>query len=204
LKEIDDFSTIKGIGEGTNEIIKEFIETETSEVLENLKKEVPEGLIPLLKLPGLGGKRLATLYEKLDVVDLESLKYVCETGAVEIVKGFGKKTTENILNAIAALNEQPDRLSISIMLPLAEKIHTYIKSIDKVSNSSIDVSVRRMNETNKDIDFIIATEDTKIVTENLLLLNNITEVIASGETKTSVTVKEEDYLINIDFRLVKP
>src|SRR5699024_3562571 len=139
---------------------------------------VPEGLIPLLKLPGLGGKRLATLYEELDVVDLESLKYVCETGAVEKVKGFGKKTTENILNAIAALNEQPDRLPISIMLPLAEKI--------------------------KDIDFIIANEDPKIVTESLLLLNNITEVIASGETKTSVTVKDEDYLINIDFRLVKP
>src|SRR5699024_8098855 len=62
----------------------------------------------------------------------------------------------------------------------------------------------RMNETIKDIDFIIETEDPKIVTENLLLLNNITEVIASGETKTSVTVKEEDYLINIDFRIVKP
>src|SRR5699024_3830838 len=56
----------------------------------------------------------------------------------------------------------------------------------------------------KDIDFIIATEDPKIVTESLLLLNNITEVIASGETKISVTVKDEDYLINIDFRLVKP
>src|SRR5690625_6335780 len=61
-----------------------------------------------------------------------------------------------------------------------------------------------MNETIKYIDFIIATEDIKIVTESLLLLNNITEVIASGETKTSVTVKDEDYLINIDFRLVKP
>src|SRR5699024_10942848 len=85
-----------------------------------------------------------------------------------------------------------------------EKIHTYIKSIERVSKSSIAGSVRRMNETIKDIDFIIATEHPKIVTENLLLLNNITEVIASGETKTSVTVKEEDYLINIDFRLVKP
>src|SRR5699024_9298145 len=145
LKEIDDFSTIKGIGEGTNEIIKEFIETETSEVLENLKKEVPEGLIPLLKLSGLDGKLLATLYEELDVVDLESMKYVCKSGADEKVKEISKKTTENILNANAALNEQPDRLPISIMLPLAEKIHTYIKTIEKVSKSSIAGSVRRMN-----------------------------------------------------------
>src|SRR5690625_6422736 len=91
--------------------------------------------------------------------------------------------TVNIINAIAALNEQPDRLPISIMLPLAEKIHTYIKSIEKVSKSSIAGSVRRMNETIKDIDFIIATEDPKIVTESLLLLNNITEYIVIGKKK---------------------
>lgn len=204
LKEIDDFKSIKGIGQGTNESITEYIETETSEVLETLKKEVPEGLIPLLKLPGIGGKRLATLYEELDVVDLESLKFVCETGAVEKIKGFGKKTTENILNAITQLNSQPGRLPIAIMLPLAEKIHAYIESIDEVAKSSIAGSIRRMNETIKDIDFIIATENPKVVTEKLLLLNDITEVIASGETKTSVTIKEDDTSINIDFRLIKP
>ncbi len=204
LKEIDDFSEIKGIGAGTNEIIEEFIKNETSEVLETLKTEVPEGLIPLLKLPGIGGKRLATLYEELDVVDLASLKFVCESGAVEKVKGFGKKTTENILNAIAHLNTQPERLPISVMLPLAEKIHAYIKLIEAVKKSSIAGSIRRMNETIKDIDFIIATEDPQAVTKELLLLNDITEVIASGETKTSVTIKEDDYSINIDFRLIKP
>lgn len=204
LKEIDDFQSIKGIGAGTNEIIVEFLKDETSEVLETLKKEVPEGLIPLLKLPGIGGKRLATLYEELDVTDMESLKKVCETGAIEKVKGFGKKTTENILNAISNLDKQPERLPIAIMLPLAERIHSYVKSIDEVKKSSIAGSIRRMNETIKDIDFIIATEEPKIVTEKLLLLDNIKEVIASGETKTSVTIKEEDYLINIDFRLITP
>ncbi len=92
LKEIEDFQSIKGIGAGTNEIIEEFLKNETSEVLETLKEEVPEGLIPLLKLPGIGGKRLATLYEELDVIDLESLKQVCETGAIEKVKGFGENS----------------------------------------------------------------------------------------------------------------
>src|SRR5699024_4676113 len=200
----DDFSSIKGVGQGTNEIIKEFLENETSEVLETLKKEVPEGLIPLLKLPGIGGKRLATLYKELDVVDLASLKFVSESGAVEKIKGFGKKTTENILDAIAHLNTQPERLPISVMLPLAEKIHAYIKSIEAVEKSSIAGSIRRMNETIKDIDFIIATENPQAVTEKLLLLNGITEVIASGETKTSVTIQEDAYSINIDFRLIKP
>ncbi|HLQ83547.1 MAG TPA: DNA polymerase/3'-5' exonuclease PolX [Pseudogracilibacillus sp.] len=204
LKEINDFKTIKGIGDGTNEIIKEFINKGKSEVLESLKNEVPEGLIPLLKLPGIGGKRLATLYKELDVVDLESLEYVCQTGAVEKVKGFGKKTTENILKAISKLNMQPERLPISLMLPLAEKIHDNIKEIAEVKKSSIAGSIRRMEETIKDIDFIIATDHPKLVTEKLLLLDNIHEIIASGETKTSVTIKEDNYLINIDFRLIKP
>lgn len=204
LKEIDDFSSIKGVGQGTNDIIKEFLENETSQVLEILKKEVPEGLIPLLKLPGIGGKRLATLYKELDVVDLASLKFVSESGAVEKVKGFGKKTTENILDAIAHLNTQPERLPISVMLPLAEKIHAYVKSIEAVEKSSIAGSIRRMNETIKDIDFIISTENPQLVTKRLLLLNNITEVIASGETKTSVTLEEAGYSINIDFRLITP
>src|SRR5699024_1512159 len=147
---------------------------------------------------------LATLYKELDVIDLASLKFVSESGAVEKIKGFGKKTTENILDAIAHLNTQPERLPISVMLPLAEKIHAYIKSIEAVEKSSIAGSIRRMNETIKDIDFIIATENPQAVTEKLLLLNGITEVIASGETKTSVTIQEDAYSINIDFRLIKP
>src|SRR5699024_11848395 len=65
LTEIDDFSKVPGIGKGTNDIIVEFLETGKSEVLEALKEEVPSGLIPLLQLPGLGGKRIATLYKEL-------------------------------------------------------------------------------------------------------------------------------------------
>src|SRR5690625_2967306 len=69
LKEIDDFTTVPGIGKGTNELIVEYIETGTSQLLNELKKEVPEGLLPLLKLPGLGGKRLSSLYKELNIRD---------------------------------------------------------------------------------------------------------------------------------------
>src|SRR5699024_410181 len=66
LDEIDDFTTVKGIGKGTNELIIEFIEKGTSQTLEKLEAEIPVGLIPLLDIPGLGGKRLAVLYKELD------------------------------------------------------------------------------------------------------------------------------------------
>src|SRR5699024_5862892 len=74
LQEIDDIGAIPGIGKGTKELIDSFLETGTSELLTTLQEEVPSGLIPLLKLPGLGGKRLALLYKELGVTDETSLQ----------------------------------------------------------------------------------------------------------------------------------
>src|SRR5690625_3203095 len=74
LAEIDDFSKIKGIGAGTTAVIEEYLEKNSSETLEELKSEVPEGLIPLLALPGLGGKRIAKLYKELGITDATTLK----------------------------------------------------------------------------------------------------------------------------------
>src|SRR5699024_9522417 len=87
VKEIDDFTTIPGIGKGTNDLIQEFLETGTCETLQILEEEIPAGLIPLLQLPGLGGKRLATLYKELHIIDAESLRAACSEGKVEKVKG---------------------------------------------------------------------------------------------------------------------
>ena len=93
LDEIDDVTKIKGIGKGTGAVINEFIAEGKSSELEKLKEEVPAGLIPLLQLPGLGGKRLSRLYKELDIVDADSLKKACEEGKVEQLSGFGPKTS---------------------------------------------------------------------------------------------------------------
>lgn len=91
LSEIDDFTKMKGIGKGTAAVITEFIEAGHSETLEQLEKEVPAGLVPLLDLPGLGGKKLSKLYQELGVVDADTLKEACLSGKVEALPGFGKK-----------------------------------------------------------------------------------------------------------------
>lgn len=201
LSEIDDFSKIKGIGAGTNAIIQEYIEQNRSETLEELKSEVPEGLIPLLKLPGLGGKRIAKLYKELDVVDSASLKKVCENGELANLSGFGKKTVENILAALENENKRPERLPIAVMLPIAERIETFLDSIPEINKFSRAGSLRRMRETIKDIDYIIATEDPIKTREAILKLENIKDVISEGETKVSITIADV-YDVNIDFRLV--
>lgn len=202
LSEIDDFTQIKGIGQGTNDVIMEFVETGTSTVLEELKEDIPEGLIPLLQLPGLGGKRLSVLYKELNIVDAHTLKEACLDGSLETVRGFGKKTKENILSALQNMNKQPDRLPASTMLPIAQQIEQYLKTIPEINEFSVAGSLRRMKETVKDIDFIIATDDRASVRDALLKIDQLKEVIASGDTKISLII-EDEYDINIDFRLVE-
>ncbi|MFC4801026.1 DNA polymerase/3'-5' exonuclease PolX [Neobacillus sp. GCM10023253] len=203
LLEIDDFTALSGIGKGTAAVIEEYIKEGSSTVLKELKEEVPPGLIPLLQIPGLGGKKISKLYQELEITDVSSLKEACEAGRVQGLAGFGKKTEEKILSAISNVGTRPERLPLAYMLPIAEWIEVNLGKFTNIDRFSRAGSLRRMRETIKDLDFIIATDQPETVREQLLKLPNIKEVIGAGDTKVSVTL-EFDYDISVDFRLVKP
>ncbi|KGX93421.1 hypothetical protein N781_10230 [Pontibacillus halophilus JSM 076056 = DSM 19796] len=203
LSEIEDFTAMNGIGKGTATVIQEFIEKGESDTLNQLEEDVPAGLVPLLQLSGLGGKKLAKLYQELGVTDAASLKTALEEGKVEQLSGFGKKSAEKILQALEDAGSRPERLPIAVMLPLAEKIEGYLDTVDTIKRYSRAGSLRRMQETIKDLDFIISTKSPEEVRDELLKIDNIKETVASGETKVSV-VLAEGYDIGVDFRLVQP
>lgn len=201
LEEIDDFSTVAGIGKGTSELIAEYVETGSSSLLNELKNEVPETLLPLLKLPGLGGKRVGTLYKELNITDIESLKKACTDGTIFNIKGFGKKTVENILKGIEERSERPERLPIYYMLKLVTEIEAYLQSISEINRFSIAGSIRRLSETIKDIDFVIETDEVDVVKEKLLQIDTLKEVVNQGDTKVSIMLQDE-YDVTVDFRIV--
>jgi DNA polymerase (family X) len=203
LTSIEDFTTLAGIGKGTASVIEEYIKTETSTVLEELKQEVPEGLIPLLKLQGLGGKKIAKLYKELGVEDIESLKKACLENKVQGLAGFGKKTEEKILAVIDEVGKRPDRLPIAMMLDLAQELEQSLVAMEGIEQYSRAGSLRRMRETIKDLDFIISTDEPSKVRDQLLALPRVKEIIASGDTKVSLQL-EYLYDVSVDFRLVKP
>jgi DNA polymerase (family X) len=203
LEEIEDFTSIPGIGKGTAAVIEEYIKDGSSSALDELKQEVPPGLIPLLQIPGLGGKKISKLYKELGIVDAGSLKEACEAGKVQGLAGFGKKTEEKILAAIANVGSRPERLPLAYMLPIAESIENLLADMPGVQRFSRAGSLRRMRETIKDLDFIIATLEPHNVREQLLKISTIKEVIGAGDTKVSVTL-DLDFDISVDFRLVKP
>ncbi|UOR11982.1 DNA polymerase/3'-5' exonuclease PolX [Halobacillus amylolyticus] len=201
LNEIDDFKKMKGIGKGTAAVIDEYIENGESETLHQLQAEVPAGLIPLLDIQGLGGKKLAKLYQQLGVTDAESLKEALEQGKVEELEGFGKKSAVKILKTLNEAGSRPERLPIALMLPIAEKVETFLKQAKTIKRFSRAGSLRRMRETIKDLDFIIASNNPNQTKDELLAYPEVKEVVSSGETKVSIIVNE-GYDIGIDFRIV--
>ncbi|HZG60765.1 MAG TPA: DNA polymerase/3'-5' exonuclease PolX [Anoxybacillus sp.] len=203
LTDIDDLTALPGIGKGTSAVIVEFIKTGRSTVLEELQNEIPAGLFPLLKIPGLGGKKIAKLYKELGIVDMASLKAACLENKVQALSGFGKKTEEKILAAIEEIGSRPERLPLAVMLPIAEEIERQLKEIEGIVRFSRAGSLRRMRETIKDLDFIIATNEPQKVREQLLTLERVSEIIANGETKVSLQLSYE-YEVSVDFRLVTP
>jgi DNA polymerase (family X) len=203
MEEIDDVSKMKGIGKGTAAVIDELLQSGQAQVLETLKEEVPSGLLTLKKLPGLGGKKIAKLYQELGIIDIDTLKSACESGKVQQLAGFGAKTEEKILLAIAEIGQRPDRLPLAFVLPIAIEIEKSLKEMKEIEKFSRAGSLRRMRETVKDLDFIISSNNPAKVKEQLLNLDRISEVIASGDTKVSVQLSYE-YEISIDFRIVSP
>ncbi len=203
LAEMDDVTNLKGIGKGTASVIEELIESEKSTVLEELEASVPSGLLPLLKISGLGGKKIAKLYKELGIDSADSLKKACVDGKVQSLAGFGKKTEEKILKELDQFNARPDRLPIWRLEQAVIMVEDVLKGIPQVDKFSVAGSFRRVKESSKDLDFIIATINVAEVRKALLKDLPVTEIIAAGDTKVSVTIDYEE-LIDVDFRLVEP
>lgn len=201
LDDIEDLTSIPGIGKGTTAVLDEWRDTGRSEVLESLQAEIPHGLMKLLKIQGLGGKKLAKLRE-VGVIDLETLITALEDGTAAALPGFGAKSVEKLLAAARNLESRPERLAYAVMRPVVSEIEAVLEAEPLVLRHSVGGSFRRAEETCKDLDFIIATDEPIALREKLLALPFIQEVIAAGETKVSL-VLERDELVSVDFRMVE-
>lgn len=202
LSEMDDVTKLKGIGKGTAAVIEDLMATGESSLLKELEEIVPKGLLPLLKLPGLGGKKIAKLHQELGIDSAESLKEACEAGKVRELAGFAVKTEEKILKELANLANRSERLPIWQLEPVVLQIEALLGSMKEVDRFSVAGSFRRALETSKDIDFIVVTEAVEEVREKLLNSLAIQEVVAAGDTKISV-ILDLDEPVSVDFRLVK-
>ncbi|RIP33629.1 DNA polymerase/3'-5' exonuclease PolX [Staphylococcus gallinarum] len=204
LDEIEDVTELKGIGKGVGEVINEYRQHGTTSILDALKEEVPEGLIPLMKIQGLGSKKIAKLYKELNIDSKESLQRACENNEVSALSGFAKKTEQNILEAVKALGAKKDKYPIDQMRGLNNVIKGYLATINEIEKFEVAGSFRRFKEMSKDLDFIISTDSPLQVQAALLQIPNKVKEVAVGSTKVSLELEYDDETIGVDFRLIEP
>ncbi len=202
LAEMDDILTLKGIGKGTGAVITDLLDKGESELLKELEETVPKGLVPLLKIPGLGGKKIAKLREALGIDSVESLRAACAAGEVSKVPGFGKKTEDNLLAEIELLGTRQGKFPIWQVEKVVSFVEQELQAIPEITRFSVAGSYRRTEEQSSDVDFIIVTDEPSVVREKLLASLPLAATIAAGDAKLSVTLDLEEQ-IDADFRFVK-
>jgi DNA polymerase (family 10) len=199
LAESGELLKIKGIGSGISEKITEIVKTGKLEYYEELKKSIPTGHIEMLKIPGIGPKRIKTLFEKLDIKSVGELEYACKENRLIELDGFGVKSQENILKGIENYKKYREQYLFSEALNSAEKIYNKLKNHKDIIRVCIAGSLRRKKEIVKDIDIIASSKNSKSVMDFFASLEEVNSITAKGETKTSIVLKTG---INADLRIV--
>ncbi len=195
----DALKEIAGIGEDLSLKIEEMVTTGKLEYLEKLQKTVPEGLLQIMKIQGMGPKKTKLLWEKFKVETVEDLQKVVASGKLEKLKGWGEKSVENITKGIAVREELGRRLPLPKAKPLAEEIVAQLKTMKGVEQIEIAGSMRRARETVGDIDILVSAKNAAPIMEKFCTLPGVARILGQGETKSSVILKEG---IQADLRVV--
>ena len=201
LVESGDIRKIKGIGESTAKIISDLVSTGRSPDHEILKKGFPHGIFDIMKLQGLGPKKVALLYRNKNISSIDDLENAAKTGSLEKLEGFGKKTEENILLSIEQFRKHASRFHINVAENAAQSVFTVLKSHQGVIRAEIAGSLRRRKETIGDIDIVVSAEkkDIRAIMTAFTTHSNVERVTGQGETKSSVILNAG---INCDLRIV--
>ncbi|MFW6058108.1 MAG: DNA polymerase/3'-5' exonuclease PolX [Persicimonas sp.] len=184
--EASNVEDISGIGSSIADDLRQIHDTGTCESHTQLLSELDPGLLDLLRIQGLGPKRIKKIYEELGVSTLEEMKRAAEDHQIQELSGLGKKTEEKILAEIERLASHAGRAPLPQARRVAETMRDELAELDSVERIEIAGSIRRGRETIGDIDLLVATDDPEEVSERFASLNEVAEVLAQGETKTSV------------------
>lgn len=200
LEDDDDLTDIPGIGKDLAGKIEEIVNTGTLSQLQDLKEESNPELIQLLRLQGLGPKRVQTLHQKLGITSVADLENAAKQGKIEQIEGFGPKLQENILEEIQHLTpEEEQRILLKTAEELVSSLFQYLKKHDAVHDLQIAGSYRRRKETVGDIDILVTGSSGAEISEYFVNYEDVEDVISQGETRTTVILR---FGLQVDLRVV--
>jgi len=202
LEKGEDLTELPGIGGDLAGKIKEIVGSGQCSLLDRLHTELPPAITELLKIPGLGPKRVKALYHDLDVQTLEQLYRAARDGRIRALPGFGEKTENNILQAIEAHANQTQRFKLAIAAQYAEALEKFLAAISGVLKVTVAGSYRRMRETVGDLDILVTASEAaaRSVVQGFTTYDEVAEILSAGTTRASVILKCG---LQVDLRVVE-
>ncbi len=195
----EDLTELPAIGEDLAAKIKEAVETGRIAFLARLHKELPPAITELLKIPGLGPKRVKALYQDLGVQSLEQLARAARDGRIRQLPGFGAKTEEKILQAVEAHLSSARRFKLAVAAQYAAPLVEHLRKAPGVGQVVVAGSFRRMRETVGDLDILVTTLHPEEVVRRFADYEEVKEVLSKGGTRASVVLRCG---LQVDLRVV--
>lgn len=194
-------TAVPGIGAGIAEHIHEVLATGRIALVDELHKRFPPGVISLLRVPGVGTRLAARVYDELGVASIDDLEAAARDGRLAGLPRLGEKTAASILRNVEALKRRSGRMPLGEARPLAQRIIAALERGGHVARLTAAGSVRRWQETVGDLDLVGVSDDPVAVMARLVALPEVERTIAHGRTKTSVILHGG---LQLDLRLVEP
>ena len=196
-----DLTELPGIGDSLAGKIHEILKTGTCQMLQDIRKRLPPHLTDLLKVKGLGPKKVKALYDRLGIETLNALKAAAEAGKIRGLEGMGEKTEQNILKGLAILAAEEGRIGIRVATEQAAALGRHIKKVSAIRRFEVTGSFRRRRETIGDLDVLVQASDRGKAAEGILAYAPIEDVVAQGEEKVAVRLVGG---LQVDFRFIEP
>ena len=191
--------SIPGIGKTLVDKAKVLVETGSLPQLEKLRREVPDVVLSMARIPGLGAKKAAVLHQELKLKTLDDLRRACEQDAVKVLKGFGAKTQQVILEGLEIAEAAAERIYWAKGDQLANDIADHMGLCDAIERMEWAGSYRRGRETVGDLDLLVVASDRKQAMDQFESFPGRSQTILRGETKVSIRVGKA---FQVDLRLV--
>jgi len=201
VKSGEDLTELPGIGRDLAGKILEIVETGSMAQLEILEGKIPPDLSKLMKLEGLGPKRIKALHQKLGVSRLEDLREAARKGKIREIEGFGRKTERAILEEIEELaaKENDERIRLADAEPWARSLVDYLKRSPGVADIVVAGSYRRRKETVGDLDILAAIRKGSDIMARFAGYEEVKKVVSRGKTRSTIILRSG---LQVDLRVV--
>ena len=194
-----DLSELDGIGEDLAGKVQAIVESGSFAELDEIEERLPSGLGDIEALPGVGPKRTRAIFRELGISDLDALEKAAGAGELQALDGFGAKTEQKILDAIADRGETERRFRRAVAEEMGEPLLAHIRALDGVETAEIAGSYRRRKDSVGDLDILVAAKRDSEVMAGFTSYDDVAEVVSKGSTRSTIRLRSG---LQVDLRLV--